>query len=90
MLLEAELKLKLALLDTNGLRSKRFGIRSNNRVWQATAGGQLDIFPLGAEESDKQASESLTITDAEKSNLKQNKHRYKRIKIQCQNLHSSH
>lgn len=80
MLLEAELKLKLALLEANGLRRKLFGIRSDNRVRQAAAEGQLDIFPLGAVENDIQASEALSITEAEKSNLEQDKQAQRRRK----------
>jgi transposase len=55
---EYEQKLKLALLEANGLRAKLFGIKADNRVKKAND-GQLDIFPLGATNEDIQASEEL-------------------------------
>lgn len=80
LLLETELKLRLALLDANELRRKLFGIKSDTRVKKATAEGQLDLFPLGAEEGDVQASEVLTAAEVEKSNLEQDQQAQKRNK----------
>lgn len=79
-LLETQLKLKLALLDANELRRKLFGIKSDNRVKKATSEGQLDLFPLGAEESDIQASEALIVTEVEETNKEQDKLAEKRKK----------
>lgn len=80
ILLETELKLKLALLDANELRRKLFGIKSDNRVKKATAEGQLDLFGLGAEEGDILASEALAVVEVEKSNQEQEKQAEKRKK----------
>jgi transposase len=77
---ETRRMLQLALLDANELRRKLFGIKSDNRVKNATAEGQLDIFPLGAQDGDIQASEALTVDEVEKSNLEQDKQVEKRKK----------
>lgn len=80
LLLETELKLKLALLDANELRRKLFGIKSDNRVKKSTDERQLDIFPLGAQEGDIQASEALLVAEAEKVNQQEDKQAEKRKK----------
>lgn len=77
---ETRQMLQLALLDANELRRKLFGIKSDNRVKNATAEGQLDIFPLGIQDGDIQASEALTVDEVEKSNLEQDKQAEKRKK----------
>lgn len=77
---ETRRMLQLALLDANELRRKLFGIKSDNRVKKATSEGQLDLFPLGAEEADVQASEVLAVGEVEKSNLEQDKQAEKRKK----------
>lgn len=77
---EARQMLQLALLDANELRRKLFGIKSDNRVKKATTEGQLDLFPLGAEESDIQASEALAVMEVEQSNQEQEKQAEKRKK----------
>ena len=76
MLLETELKLKLALMDAADLRHRRFGSgNSDNRVT-----GQLGLFPLGAGEADVLASEELAAAEAEQNNLEQEKQALKRRK----------
>lgn len=80
ILLETELKLRLALLDANELRRKLFGIKSDNRVKKSTDERQLDIFPLGAQEGDIQASETLLIAEVEKVNQQEDKQAEKRKK----------
>lgn len=77
---ETRRMLQLALLDANELRRKLFGFKSDNRVKKASAEGQLDLFPLGAEESDIQASEVVTITQVEQANKEQDKQAEKRKK----------
>lgn len=77
---ETRRMLQLALLDANELRRKLFGIKSDNRVKNATAEGQLDIFPLGIQDGDIQASEALTVDEVEKSNQEQDKQAEKRKK----------
>ena len=73
-------KLKLALLEANELRRKLFGIKSDNRVKKATAEGQLDLFPLGAQPQDIQHSEALTEGEAEKINQQEDQQAEKRKK----------
>ena len=80
MLLETELKLKLALLDAAELRRRHFSSsKSDNRV-SGSGNGQLGLFPLGAGEADVQASEELTAAEVEKANLEQDIQARKRRK----------
>lgn len=67
ILLETELKLKLALLEAAELRGSKF--RSGNSDNRVT--GQLGLFPLGAGEADVQAAEELAAAQAEQTNLEQ-------------------
>jgi len=76
MLLETELKLKLALMEAAELRHRRFASgNSDNRVT-----GQLGLFPLGAGEADIQASEELAAAEAEQNNVEQDIQGRKRVK----------
>ncbi|WP_209332964.1 IS66 family transposase [Lunatimonas salinarum] len=76
MLLEAEYKLQLALLEAAELRARRFASgQSDNRVT-----GQLGLFPLGASQADVLASEKLTAQEAEQNNLEQDMQGKRRVK----------
>lgn len=77
--LEYEQKLKLALLEANALRAKLFGIKADNRVKKAKD-GQLDIFPLGADDKAIQGSEELLAQETEEVNQGQQKAAKKRKK----------
>lgn len=74
MLLETELKLKLALMEAAELRYRRFASgNSDNRVT-----GQLGLFPLGAGEADVLSSEELAAAEAKQNSLEQEKQAIKR------------
>ncbi len=76
MLLETELKLKLALMEAAELRYRKFASgNSDNRVT-----GQLGLFPMGAAEADIQASEELAAAEAEQTNMELDKQATKRKK----------
>lgn len=76
LLLEAEYKLQLALMDAAALRASKFASgQSDNRVT-----GQLGLFPLGASEADVLASEKLTAQEAEQDNLEQDMQGDRRVK----------
>lgn len=77
---ETQQMLRLALLEANELRRKLFGIKSDNRVKKATVAGQLDLFPLGAQQSDIQASDALVAGEVEKSNREEDNQAEKRKK----------
>jgi transposase len=55
------------------------GIKSDNRVKKAVE-GQLDLFPLGATQQDRQASEELTAREVEDSTFEQDQQAEKRKK----------
>jgi transposase len=76
MLLEAEHKLRPALLEAVELRYRKFAPgNSDNRVT-----GQLGLFPLGAGDADVQASEELAAAEAQQTNLEQDIQGRKRVK----------
>jgi transposase len=76
LLLEAEYKLQLALMDAAELRASRFASgQSYNRVT-----GQRGLFPPGASEADVLASEKLTAQEAEQNNLDQDMQGNRRVK----------